>query len=621
MSSWAHKILLKSRFCALLVTLSLSLGAGAEPALKASILTFDGSGFWEAIRTSLKVSSDGLYQTEKIEPLFTAGNCENILQSFQRRPLEVMRENGYIDSSTYQKLMDFQKLGIRPPQLTLISLYSDLTATEVKEYFPNGLPPERALNGDVRTPQLKRVNRGALYIVRGYELLGTKGKRPEVSARPLPWELDSHLPNGLTRRFDRKKNPYIVEIGRAHAEGKPLPGNFKTAAHLATAILAHDAEVLGITLQEMLITGHFLDAQHTRFFTKAFPLRPLNDQLMTTIEAAGGLNPTYLQDIELPKKREEWDRYADTVTIGTLERFLETFPIEQISSTAHSLMTYAKSKVTLTGLQAQSLLHEYTTNMREHFAFHLEGIPDSPAPLTVYDYGTPFLGYRMLQTFLRRGFPYDPHLLNGSLAQVQNLQRSPTPDLFMDRWLEKVHPLPTNSKGLLRAGWIVTNLDPKMTETPGIGGLYPAAVLLSLAAKVDHQIQSFSPERFKDFMDTINDNRAAKGRPQSSDISAVEFLDFFPIFIHTENAKLAALLGELGGKPEPTNAMALKFVSGPATSANISMEMRQSTMFKFDGKAIRQLRSLYHVLDHQAASRLRPSIHNSRLRLLQSGAF
>jgi len=606
----------------LFFALLFASSAWAEPVMKVHIMTFAGGSFWEATNSQLvPVGNTGRYISEKTEPIITGGNCHDLLQSFQESPLKAMKRDGYIDAQTYDKLMDFQKLGIQADQLTMISLFSDLTAAEVKTIFgAGGVPPERLMNGPGRSPGITRVNRGALYIVRGFQLEQGEGRNLRVAPRALPWELDAKLPNGLTRRVDRAKLPYVVEVGRAHSESKPLPGDFRLAVQMATAVLAADAVTLKVNPKKLMVTGHFLDPQHTRLFTKFFPLRILNQSVLHQLENQGEIADSYL-NLALPATRDEWNKHDNSLTFGSLEQYLKSYPVEKISEPAFRIQSL--SATPLQGAEAQAVVREFATNMREDYDFEISGFAKARAPLMIRDHGTPFLGHKMVSSFSRRGFEMmKPNFMEG-MNYIGGLPRSTEPDLFMVHWFEKLQAFHLDPSKTYIPGIYLANLDPQLAEK--MGAMYPAALILSVADMIDKKIEAFGPQHFAYFMQTVNEQRVKQKLPVSPSVDAAGFFDLYPIFISSENPKLISVLKELGAKTVPSQAMAANFQSGPSrkdlNSVEIGVGIKPTQLYAIDGKKLRQLRELYHVFNVEARQRLSRGVHDQRQKLLYSGTF
>lgn len=612
---------------AIFVTATLSFGAVAEPAIQVQIMTFAKGTFWEATRTLLEPNpaqdreAGGRYASTTTEPFFASGNCGDILQVSQLRPLEVMKQNGYIDELIFQKLMNFEKLGIQSEQVDFITQFSDLTPQQEREIFgPQGAPPSRVMGGvKGLKPGLRRISRGTIFIVRGYVL--TEDANGKIVPKPakMPWELAATTPKDLSRHVDRAKIPYVVELGRVHVE-EVLPGKLDLSMHFAASLLANQLHTLMIDPKEVLVTGNFLDAQHTRFFTRMFKMRLLTDDSLSEIEA-GGRVPENYTDLSLPRGPDEWAQQRNTVCFTSAGHMQIKFPIEALSARAHKIQSLAPKPIS--GIEAQAVVRDYTTNMREDFDFVWESVGRARAPLMISDFGTPLIGYKMLATFLRRGFPYDESV-NIPVEYLGRFQTWIAPDMFMSNWLEKLNYLPINpATGQLKAATFVSNLDVELAKKMGV--LYPAAVLLSVADHIEKRIEAFAPREYNDLRDEVNKARRAKGLPLVSKVEAEEFFETFPLYLGTEEKLLFGLIKELGGRAETSQAFRANFLSGPITSLtrnlNISVSLQPTTVYGFDGKKIRQLRELYHAINQNARQRLRKGLADTQTKLLNSGSL
>lgn len=610
---------------AIFVTAALSFGAGADavPEINQHVITFDNGNFYEAT-VSRSVPVNGRYLTVKTQPTFTGGNCGDILQGHQTRPLNVMRDAGYISEKIHQKLSNFEKLGIAPESVTIISQTSDLTPQEEIEIFgPRGSPPDRVVKGRWELdPGKIRVTRGNIFIVRGYVLREDESGKLVPEKRDMPWELEA-LPQGITRKIDSKKIPYAIELGRLHAEGKPLAGNVKLLMQTVTAILANEMQILKVDPKKVLVTGHFLDAEHVRFITKAFHLRILNDEVLDQIEAAGRVTENYT-DLPLPDTHDGWAKHTDTVCFTSAGHMLGKFPIENFSEKVAQLTRIA-APVPLSGVAALAITREYLTNIREDFDFNIEPFGKSRAPLMVFDYGTPLLGYKMVSTLRKRGFEFNGPQMNQALDFLGRQDNAIAPDMFGYRWLERAMFLPMNrADGKLTPGMIVSNLDFHLFRKGA--HMYLAAIILSIADLVDKRIDAFDPENFGFFLQSINEERTRRGLPKVATADAETFFDSYPLYLAARDINFQILLThEMKGVSVKAPAMTAQFTSGPITGASqsfhMSAQMIEETIYGFDGAKLRKIRREYHAFNHEARKRLDKSSYEARLKLLQAGSF
>jgi hypothetical protein len=393
----------RSRWGLFLSLMLLSLLAHGQPALTKGyrVLSFPGDTYWDAIETVLEPTSDGRLHTKNLGPFFKVGNCGDILDGFQARPLAVFRQKKYITQEMYEALIHFQSNGIKPSQLRLIQQFSDLPTHEVHRLLGASVPEERVLDNDGAGSGVVRVSRGTILYVRGFEpkLLGPS----KVTYTPLkvPWELDQPLPSKLTRPLDREKLKYLVEIGRLHAEEGPIPGDRRGMVKLALTLLSNEVRGMKISPDDVIWSGHFLDAAHTRLFTAQYPTsRPLTPEIQTALEANRKKALAELTQSPLPRGPQEWAVHENSVVIGRLSDVVKSAPldVESISDSANRLSQVLSqfNSAGVTGDQAFDFIRDRLNALRQTYDFKFPGVESlklAPAqkPIQILDFTTPLM--------------------------------------------------------------------------------------------------------------------------------------------------------------------------------------------------------------------------------------
>ncbi len=425
-------------FVLMLVSLAfLRQSSATEIPINIRVINFGGSNFWQATDSHMVPTSDGRYKTEKITSAQASRKCTDFLAGFQKRPLTVMKENGYITESTFLALNEKLKDDLDARQLLLVSLYSDITVAQAKDLFGDvGVPKSRILKefDDPVMGKIIRVSRGTIHAVRGHIIGSDSAGKPTLDPKKIPWGLDNPLASGLERDFDRSKIKALVEIGRAHSESGPLPGNLKLAFHTLVTTLQSEFHFLKVDLNQVLLTAHFLDPQHVRFFTKAFPLRPLDAATQQALEDdLDGTLANYLH-IKLPQVRSEWNKLKDTVTFGSLAQAVKDFPASEISETAYQMARSSHGK--LTGEQALHLVAEFMGFLRDDYDYVFNNIK-SKKPLMIRDLGSSTAALMMQKLTSQYGFQIQDPDYSGVKTWLETMNKNSEPDAFSEAWNDR----------------------------------------------------------------------------------------------------------------------------------------------------------------------------------------
>jgi hypothetical protein len=601
----------------------------AAPALQVRILAMGGDDLWEATETVLTpIAPDSpLYQFTKVQSLVTAGNCGDLFQNFQARPLDVMNENGYVPDEMRERLLKLKDSGIKSKQLLLITLFSDITPAQASELFgPEGVPKGRLLKR-IRNPsgeELLRVSRGTVYAVRGYELIGKGANGFQLSPLPVPWELGAPLPSGLTRPLDRTQVKALIEIGRVHAEKGALPGDFDLLMRTLMTTLENQHHALGLNPDEVVLSGHFLDPQHARFFTHSFPLRILTAELQAQLEANPRELLSHYLELPLPKGSAQWKEHPDTVTFGSLAEAVRQFSPESISS----LAAESKSHGRLRGADALHLIRDFASTLQDRFTFVGPDESSARPPLVMLDWGTPLLKLKQNLVLRRYGFTSfeDPNFAFFK-NRFQQTTLAAVPDFLLGPWQERslfipIAAMPGAKNGAMEPipSLMITNLDAQLArEYPQT---YLSMVLRSVYDWLRAKFQSLPPEQYAEVLAFTNQQRKTHGLASLRELDHVSFLASFPLKVASSDDVINQQLADLGGVQSSAFKMGFHFPKGPVTTSSVDLGFQggAGVVYDFDGQRLMQIEQTGPG-EANARNRLRREMHTPWQSLLQSTYF
>lgn len=607
---------------ATLTTISISAYADATD-IRYRILTFNTGDLREATETLLYPTQDGKLATENISTKINSDGCEDLLTDFQKEPLAEMLSRQYITQAMFDLLMNFKALGIKPQQLVLISQFSEMPHLEAERLFSGNIPKSRlTLATDSKNV---RIERGTVYFVRGYEpVLNAQGK---LSTAPLtlPWEIGDSLPSRLKKKMDRTKVTNMIEIGRAFSHNGVLPGDIQRAVHLLINYLSNEARTLKISPKDILLTAHFLDSQHTRLFSKLFPVRPLNPELANELENdfQDAIERAFAAPLPVGK---QWLDYEDALVVSTLERGMARFPLEQLSNFSDKMG--ARTDQQLNGAAAIDFQMQRIQSLREHYDFSHPDFPMSAHPIIIRDLGSSFSEAKIFQALKRIG-KFE------SRAQAEEFIDSLDvttfdPDVYSAVWTDKVMihvPLPAMTAPMngqtiepLKS-YTINNLNPRLAEQYPI--TYLAAVMLSVRDMIRTRIENLSPEFYALTLHSINGQRREVGKSALSSFDPEVYLEHFPLILTSSFAVINEQAKRLGARPAAGQSVYFDFNRRAVNPEDAQMGVRMvpATYYKFDRETLEQMAKYFPQYADHARRHLKPGLWDYKFRMSLSGIF
>ena len=592
---------------------SFAAEAGEYP-IQVQTVSFGGTSYLQATETTLTPNASGRFTSLKgAQATVRAGACKDALSDFQKRPLQVMRDRGYITQTMFESLSRDLPKTLDPRQFLLVTLFSDIPHSEALALFGGSTPESRRLMEwqDKQGKRWVRIGRGAIFAVRGQILhVGAQGKE-ELRSAPVPWELGNQLPSGLTRKIDRAKVPALIEIGRAFSEQGVLPGDIRLAVRTLALTVEKEFNILGIPPSQVLMSGHFLDSQHTRLFSSKFPLRPLSPELERELEE--NLIPALarIEEIPLPSM-DEWKNYNDAVVVGSLQALMSGFKVEDLSEVAYQVGRLSQGKVT--GASALHMVIDFFSWTREDFDYQPPGYRRSPHPIMLRDRGTVMPSDYLIAVLRKYGLIFGTPICNAVRDYVQALAFNPEPDSFMESWSDPCHFIRGTNMQCLRNDSVleVANLDTEAALAMPIR--YLASVLLSITDLMRTRIEAISPEIRPLMVKWTNEKRATKGLPPIQRIDLTVYLESFGISLASVDPQVQTQLRNMGGKPIESTSIEIGLRNGNQGYFGI----HPTYVFEFNLKQVREIERMFPDLTESARNRFSPGAHAKRLQLLQS---
>lgn len=618
-------------------------GPTGGPALLHRVDIYRGTT-WEVVQSFFEPTESGRHYMKNQEAHLSAGNCADLLQAFQARPLDAMeKDRGYVTPEMRRQFERLDQMGIKSSQVVTVNQYSELNEEEARTLFPDPVElEERTLR---KSPGKKRqISRGTMWFIRGFELDPAQLEaetpaplKPKIVPLPLLWEHKSApLPFPLSRPVDRMKVRAVYEIGRSLSEGPQLPGDFKLMASLIAQVIAQEADVFNLDSQNVVLTSHTLRADRARLFALLFGTRLLNDSVVERMESDLSGFMTRHQDEPLPKGRE-WEKFENSVSYTSLAAAKERFPVEELSELAWR--TAAASGGLIRGRKALEFWREFSGFFRRDLHFNHPDIGRSSRPLMVLRGSDAIFIEELMSLVDRFGVPRIDLKDERTARPVQNLlniwQSSVdvnfAPDLFLEEWYGRtvhLHPgfepdrnLPPRS--LQAVAHLITNMDPELVNR--VPRVYSAAVILGLWDMVDYEISQLSPFAFNILRYKLNEDREAKRLPGVHTVDAETFFDTYGLAVAPVDGNHAAELRQLGGKPTPGKAQVLSgnvLKSGYLDQLPNVIEFKlvdtQVTLFKFNSKEIAALKQMFPGLSNNARKALRNGYNKIKLRLYRA---
>ncbi|HPI40773.1 MAG TPA: hypothetical protein PLJ21_08200 [Pseudobdellovibrionaceae bacterium] len=612
-----------------LISFYQTLFALPEFPIHVQILNFGGTSHYQATETILSPSGSGnRYKTKNVSSAQRLGTCSSFFKSFQDHPLNIMKDNGYISAATLAQLQNQLPQQINARQLELFTAFSEIPKATVDELVRSGqISKDRIMGHTIGNPDLINVSRGTIYAVRGHILNLDPSQNITLIPQTLPWELGLSSPSNhnTIKPIDREKIKYLVEIGRAHTESGVLPGNLKLLIQMLFSTLNIEALKLKADPSEFLITAHFLDPQHVRYFTTQFPLRPLTPDLQVLLEKDPTETLSTYLSLPLPKGAKAWSNYKDIIAFGTLKAFTNSFDVTDISENA-----YRFSKLTgglFDGYIGLDLLSEFPLLLRDDFYYTLPkdlGGTVTPFPIRIIDGGSTLGSVKANGLFKRFGIKLDTPLFKAAKSIFESNTINPLPDLFMGGWNEKNIFFDENfggSSNLFYQGLLISNLDLKLTTQYPIR--YVTSVMLSVFDWIQQRISGarnngVSTENYHILLKYTNEHRVKNRLKPLSEITVDSFLESFPLAVGTKDRLLIEQLKTLGGKTQKAKLISGDFNDTPH-KMSLSLNFSESEIFTFDALTLKEISKNFPEYLQQAKKRLQSSNLMTQQKLLQSG--
>jgi hypothetical protein len=596
----------------------------AEAPVLVQVLTFPGNHLWEGTESLVEpIDNEGHYRTRQAGSTISLGDCSNLLESFQRRPLTAMFEKGYITKDVFESL---QKLGERskPRQFTLITLFTAMTRDEALKTFQGKIPEERIIrvNGlsEPGQPEKIAISRGTLYAIEGQIIDISASRLHPLEIYDVAWEMD--LPKNLTRKMNRKNIRALVEIGRANSEKGDLGGDHLLAAKLLTAVLYNKYRILGIPPEEVIITAHALDSARGKLFLKGFPFRLLTPEIQIALESDPVAVLSNYMKTPLPQTHAEWRDLEDIVVYGSLAEFLKSFPLDQVSQAAYAIPKLPN--VYLNSAKALDLKATVKEIYREDFTYvYIDGTV-ARGPLMMRDRGSPLLENKARVIYEQNGIPFG----SKQFYEVQNYTSHMgglEPDLFLEGWIDPsyyVSAMITQTQ-TFPCVLDVSNLDSHLAIAHPYE--YVASVVLSVEAHIQRQLDNLVMRAPILVLDSLNNSRKLIHQASVTELTSANYIEAFPIFVSSSDTLVQQQLKAIGGNPKPALVMYAKFDhanSNPGDPIfNIGFTETNVGYYEFSASAIAQIRKQYPQLINNAANRLKKDIHRQRLMLNNAVTF
>ncbi len=569
-------------------------GAQKDYPIKARVVSFKGNNSWAGVTTLYAPDATGRYAFENIESEIKMGNCGDLLTQFQHRTLEQMAEDKYISAEMLSHLSEMTKLGIKPNQFTLLTLYSEMPEAEAKILFGGKIPEGRMQRGS--GGGLVKISRGTLYAVRGFDIVSDGKNGHQLRTLRVPWELSPV--ETLTRNFDRQKVPALYEMGRAFMEKDVLPGDFTLAMHIMITALTSEARILKLDTEKVILTGHSFQGANdkksgtrARLFAKLFPVKPLNDERMGMIENEPEKFLANYMDLPLPTP-QEWTELKDLVSFGTLKKASEKFSIEKISSWGEKI-SEASGRV-LSPTQANAFYQDFLANWTHDYVLTVEG-REFRAPIRTQNSATARLYVEYLM--LAKKYGMDPRSSN-FIRVKELLQTTSDPvevDSFHEDYFDNKVFLPFLPVGVKSDGspdaapafWL-GNFDP--SAIPQAHLAYVGGAILAYQKLIRDWLKGLSAEETSYAMEYISEMRRELKLAPISSITEANFFETFPIVTYSTNWLVNDQFKALGGKRVDLIALQIHMPDlKDTTKIQIGAQFGPAEGYKFDFDAVEAL--------------------------------
>lgn len=590
-------LLFLSSFIAILTAIpvySSVNGAQKEYPIKARVISFKGNNSWAGVTTVYEPDGSGRYAFETIESEIKLGNCGDLLTQFQHRTLEQMAEDKYISPEMLRHLSEMTKLGIKPNQFTLLTLYSEMPEAEAKQLFGGTIPEGRKQEGSEKG--LVKISRGTLYAVRGFDIVSDGIDGHQIRTLKVPWELSPV--ETLKRNFDRIKVPALYEMGRAFMEKDVLVGDFTLAMHILITALTSEARMLKLDAGKVILTGHSFQGANdkksgtrARLFAKLFPVKPLTDERMRMIEDEPAKFLSSYMDLPLPTP-QEWTELKDLVSFGTLKKASEKFSVEKISSWGEKI-SEASGRV-LSVSQATEFYQDFLANWTHDYVLTVEG-REFKSPIRTQNSATVRLYVEYLM--LAKKYGLDPRSAN--FIRVKELLETNNDPVEVDSFNEgyfddkvflpflPIGTKPDGSPDAAPAFWL-GNFNPR--EVPNAHLAYVGGAILAYQQSIRDWLRGLSAEETVFAMEYMSEMRRDLKLAPIASITEFNFFETFPIVTYSTHWLVNDQFKALGGKRVDLIALQIIMPDLEKQKIEIGASFGPAEGYKFDLRAIEELR-------------------------------
>lgn len=570
-------------------------------------MSFRDNNSWAGSTTIYEPKANGRYGFEDIKAEIQLGNCGDLLTKFQQRTLEEMARDKYISSEMHRHLSEMSKLGIKPHQFTLLTLYSVMTEAEALKLF-NGNIPEGRMQRDEEKGMVN-ISRGTLYAVRGFEVISDGKNGHKIGPLKVPWELSPV--ETLSRNFDRRKVPALYEIGRAFMEKDVLPGDFTLAMHILITSLTSEARMLNLDTEKVILTGHSFrgandktNGTRARLFAKLFPVKPLNEERMNLIEnEPHKILPSYM-DLPLPTIAE-WSEMKDLVSFGTLKKASDKFSIEKISSWGERISSASGGILSIE--KATAFYQDYMGQMTKDLVLTVEG-REFRVPLRSQNSATAKLYVEYLMLAKRNGL----HPRSPQFQKVKELiEENTTPaevDSFHENYSNDKVFLPfmpdgiksDGSQNFVPAFWL-QNFDPR--EVPQAHLAYVGGAILAYYKSIRDWFAQLTPEEAEYALEYTNGIRAEIHQSQIAKLTEANFFETFPVVTNSTHWLVNEQFKALGGKRVDLLAFQITMPDFENNKMEIGAAFGAAEGYKFDYRSLEALAKRFPLWNYKLEER------------------
>ena len=619
------------------------------PPISYEIMTFPQGHYWETILTQIDPDLEGREAQSEHRSLLRAtdltisrliSNEGDYLQQFQKLPLGEMLERGYINQAQYDQLFAWSQLGIKPEQVTLITLFSDMPRSEAEKWIKD--EDQRKLRFKMPSPRPKRVElgssqpmnnyrpdpqekmvrviRGTLFAIEGY-IAKDENNRLRFERRPVPWEKDSILASGLERRFNSKSGIQLIEIGRTMMFGGPLKGNLVEAVHVASAYLSNKSRALGLNPDRQLIAVHALEHRRASLFAKVFPFASiLTPELQGRIEADLEDALSWAKQNSRPTS-EGLNRIKNCLLVCSLSQLKQALPPERISGSYHRLRENGgrtKSYEEIIDFIWNSQIPGEKFNFEYKNPSDLEAAPIrqgspvvvnhlvnlgwwSPTVKWLFDEGVQPSNFEQAYNQLGGKLPIDALLdLNGALPH--NSMNLVLP-LKTARQANGEVKILTGGASDVQTGFIIKNIDPDLLKR--FRAEYLAQIIIATFKRQEGiRQQLLKAPHYELLLIAFNHARENLQLPPATSLSPDKYWETYPIFFAPESDEMRKTLLAIGGEIAPGYVARLDspqggpIESGELPNLELGINLKPWDLVRFSYQALARLEASKPYVQH-----------------------